>query len=175
MKGAAPTGGTALNPAETVVIGGIAGSVAEICVQPALVIRTRMMVQGVDKSGATTQYTSFAQALRSMYKAEGLGAFYKGGTLNAAFTPIARGLFMFGVDGTKTYLGDDTALKNFASGMNGQLLASIAYVPRDIIVERCAIDGQVKSTSGSAASSFAALRYPRRGSNPGLAMPLLLC
>ena len=157
MKGAVG-GASGLNTAETVVIGGIAGSVAEMCVQPALVVRTRMMVQGVDKSGATPQYSSFAHALRSMYSKEGFSAFYKGGGINAAFTPAARGLFMAGVDGTKAYLGDDSALKNFAAGMNGQLLASIAYVPRDIVVERCAIDGQVASTTGSASSSFAALR-----------------
>ena len=158
MKGAPPSGSQSLSTAETVVIGGVAGSVAEIIVQPALVVRTRMMVQGVDKSGATTQYSSFGQAVRSMFRTEGMSAFYKGGGVNAAFTPAARGLFMAGVDGTKAYLGDDTALKNFAAGMNGQLLASIAYVPRDIIVERCAIDGQVQSTSGSASSSMSALR-----------------
>ena len=32
--------------------------------------------------------------------------------------------------------------KDFAAGMGAQLLSSFAYVPRDIIVERCAIDGQ---------------------------------
>ena len=95
-------------------------------------------------------------------RTEGFGAFYKGGTINAFFTPIARGLFMAGTEVTKSTIGEDTALKNFAAGMNGQLLASVAYVPRDIIVERCAIDGQVKSTSGSTESSVAALRTVMR-------------
>ena len=40
-----------VSAAESIIIGGIAGSVAEICVQPALVVRTRMMVQGVDTTG----------------------------------------------------------------------------------------------------------------------------
>lgn len=115
-----------------------------------------MMVQGVDKS--VKGYSSFFGAVRSMYSTEGLGAFYKGGTVNALFTPAARGLFMLGTEQTKAILGEDTALKNFAAGMNGQLLASIAYVPRDIIVERCAIDGQVQNQVGSTASSLSALR-----------------
>ena len=155
MKGGGGAGGD-VGLAATLTLGGIAGSVAEACVQPALVIRTRMMVQGADSSAKA--YTSFFDAFKSIQSTEGISGFYKGGQINMMFTPIARGLFMAGVDGTKSYLGDDSAAKNFVAGMNGQLLASVAYVPRDIIVERCAIEGQVKSTTGSAASSLAALR-----------------
>ena len=43
-----------------------------------------------------------------MYKAEGIGAFYKGGAINAAFTPVARGLFMAGTESTKGAIGEGT-------------------------------------------------------------------
>lgn len=138
------------------VLGGAAGSVAEFLVMPALVVRTRMMVQGADSS--IRSYPSFWSAMQTMVKEEGVGSFYKGVGLNTLFTPAARGLYMFGVEASKSTIGEGTALKDFASGMNAQLLASIAYVPRDIVVERCAIDGQLKSQVGSTASSIAALQ-----------------
>lgn len=145
-----------VSPGVSTLLGGMAGSLAEVTVMPALVVRTRMMVQGADSS--ITRYSSFGNALRTMIREEGIGSFYKGMGLNMAFTPLARGLFMTGADVSKRVIGEDTALKNFAAGMNAQLLASIAYVPRDVIVERCAIDGQLKSQAGSTANSAAALR-----------------
>jgi hypothetical protein len=144
---------------ESLVIGGISGSIAEICVMPPFVIRTRMMVQGAAaKSSSVSSYTSFLDAGRTMYRTEGIRSFYKGLGVNAIFTPFARGLYMVGMEVSKQNLGEGTALLDFASGMNAQLLSSIAYVPRDIIVERCAIDGQIKSLVGSTASSVKALR-----------------
>ena len=125
-------GATQASVAETVVLGGLAGSVAEACVQPALVVRTRMMVQGVDAS--VKSYSSFFHAVRDIASTEGIGGFYKGGSVNMLFTPAARGLYMAGVDGTKAYLGEDSAIKNFVAGMNGQLLASVAYVPSGLSI-----------------------------------------
>ena len=123
---------------EAVVLGGAAGSISEIVVLPALVVRTRMMVQGADSS--IKAYSSFSHALRTIYQEEGVGAFYKGLGLNVLFTPLARGLYMGGAEVTKAAIGEGTAIKDFAAGMNAQLVASIAYVPRDIVVERCAIE-----------------------------------
>ena len=140
----------------SVVLGGVAGSIGEAVVMPALIVRTRMMVQGADKS--MVAYSSFGHAVRTMYREEGIGAFYKGVGLNVLFTPLARGLFIAGIEMSKNTIGEGTALKDFAAGMNAQLLASVAYVPRDIVVERCAIDGQLSKQVGSTASSLAALR-----------------
>ncbi|EOD33103.1 hypothetical protein EMIHUDRAFT_460467 [Emiliania huxleyi CCMP1516] len=145
-----------ISPVTSVLLGGAAGSIAEVVVLPALVVRTRMMVQGADRS--LTAYSSFGDAIRTIYRTEGVGAFYKGLGLNVLFTPLARGLYMAGAELSKETLGEGTALTDFAVGMNAQLLASIAYIPRDIVVERCAIDGQLKSQVGSTASSAAALR-----------------
>ena len=47
----------------------------------------------------------------------------------------------------------NVAAKDFAAGMNAQLLSSIAYVPRDIVIERCAIDGQLSKQVGSESES----------------------
>ena len=109
--------------------GAVAGSAAEMTVLPALVVRTRMMVQGADASAR--QYTSFGQAFSTIVREEGFGSFYKGAGVNLAFTPIARGLYMGGLEASKTTFGEGTAVKDFAAGMNAQLLSSFAYVPRD--------------------------------------------
>jgi len=146
----------AISPAASVLLGGAAGSVAEVFVLPALVVRTRMMVQGADRS--IKSYTSFSHAFRSIVREEGWAAFYKGLGLNVLFTPLARGLYMAGAEGSKRTLGEGTVATDFAAGMNAQLTASIAYVPRDIVIERCAIDGQLRSQVGSTSSSLAALR-----------------
>ena len=149
-------GDSSISNTASIVLGGISGSIAEAVVMPALIVRTRMMVQGTDKS--MKAYSSFGDAIKTMYRDEGIGAFYKGAGLNIAFTPLARGLFIMGIEVSKKTIGEGTAAKDFAAGMNAQLLASIAYVPGDIVVERCAIDGQIAKQVGSTASSFAALR-----------------
>ena len=138
------------------VLGGVAGASAEMLVLPALVVRTRMMVQGADST--SRQYSSFFGALRTIIREEGFASFYKGAGINLAVTPIARGLYTAGFEGSKATIGEGTALKDFAAGMMAQLVSSFAYVPRDIIIERCAIDGQLKSQVGSTGSSLAALR-----------------
>ena len=79
-----------ISPVTSVLLGGAAGSIAEVVVLPALVVRTRMMVQGADRS--LTAYSSFGDAIRTMYRTEGVGAFYKGLGLNVLITPLARGL-----------------------------------------------------------------------------------
>ena len=138
-------------------LGGLAGSFAEMAVLPSLTVRTRMMIQGADSNAR--QYTSFAQCFRSIVREEGVGAFYKGAGINFAFTPLARGLYTVGMESTKTAIGDGTPIKDFAAGMGAQLLSSFAYVPRDIMLERCAVDGHVKNDAvGSSASSLATLR-----------------
>jgi hypothetical protein len=92
-----------------------------------------------------------------MLRSEGIGAFYKGAALNAAFTPLARGLFVLGMDTSKQHVGEGTTARDFAAGTAGQLVASLAYVPRDVIVERCAIDGQLAKQVGSSSSSSTVL------------------
>ena len=143
---------------EEFVLGGLAGSVAEMCVLPALVVRTRLMVQGAGDATTMTTYNSFSHALRTIAKEEGVSAFYKGAGVNMAFTPLARGLFTLGFESSKTVIGEGTLATDFASGTAAQLLSSFAYVPRDIIVERTAIDGQLKNQVGSSGSSLSTLR-----------------
>ena len=145
-----------ISNAASILLGGVAGSFAEAFVMPALVVRTRMMVQGADSS--LIAYRGFFDCVRTMFRDEGIGAFYKGVGLSVAFTPLARGLYMAGVEGSHRTLGHGTATLDFAAGMNAQLLSSIAYVPRDVVIERCAIDGQLSTQVGSTASSRAALR-----------------
>ena len=145
-----------ISNAASILLGGVAGSFAEAFVMPALVVRTRMMVQGADSS--LIAYRGFFDCVRTMFRDEGIGAFYKGVGLSVAFTPLARGLYMAGVEGSHRTLGHGTATLDFAAGMNAQLLSSIAYVPRDVVIERCAIDGQLSTQVGSTTSSRAALR-----------------
>jgi len=127
-----------------------------------IVVRTRMMVQGVSSSssGASslTQYNGLVDACRTMLRTEGIGSFYKGAALNAASTPFARGLYMAGVEFSRATIGEGTAATDFAAGTIAQLIGSLAYVPRDIIIERCAIDGQLQKQVGSCSSSIKAFR-----------------
>ena len=138
-------------------LGGLAGSIAEMITMPAVVVRTRLMVQGAASASQATKYTSFVHACREMLRTEGAGAFYKGATMNALFTPPARGMFILGMESSRAYVGEGTAVRDFAAGTAGQLISSLAYVPRDVIVERCAIDGQLSKQVGSSASSVKVL------------------
>lgn len=115
------------------------------------------MVQGASSAGEAVQYRGFLHACSKMLRTEGIGAFYKGATMNALFTPPARGMFVIGMEASRKYVGEGSALSDFAAGTAGQLVSSIAYVPRDIIVERCAIDGQLSTQVGSSSNSVSVL------------------
>lgn len=143
---------------QPLVLGGIAGSCGELAAQPMIVVRTRMMVQGVASSGSMVQYNGFVDACRSILRQEGVAAFYKGAAVNAAFTPACRALYMAGLELSKSTIGGGTAIKDFTAGTLAQLIGSLAYVPRDVIIERCAIDGQLKNQVGSCSSSMQAFR-----------------
>jgi len=144
---------------QSLVFGGIAGSAGELLAQPMIVVRTRMMVQGVQGSGGSIHaYNGFLDTCRTMLRVEGLRSFYKGAAINAVSTPFARGLYMGGVELSKATIGEGDAIRDFAAGTSAQLLGSLAYVPRDVIVERCAIDGQLSSQVGSCSSSLQAFR-----------------
>ena len=144
------------SPAASLILGGLAGSLAELVTLPALVVRTRMQVQGADPTGR--QYANFLVALRTIAREEGAAAFYKGAGWNIALTPVARGLYIGGLEASQRTLGQGTPARDFASGTAAQLVSSLAYVPRDVVLERCAIDGQLSSQRGSAASTLHALR-----------------
>mmetsp|Transcript_33620 Transcript_33620/g.106743 ORF Transcript_33620/g.106743 Transcript_33620/m.106743 type:complete len:289 (-) Transcript_33620:99-965(-) len=143
---------------QPLVLGGVAGSCGELIAQPMIVVRTRMMVQGVAAAGGMVRYSGFLDTCRTMLRTEGLRAFYKGAAVNAAFTPACRALYMGGLELSKATIGGGTAARDFLAGTSAQLIGSLAYVPRDIIIERCAIDGQLKTQVGSCQSSLHALR-----------------
>ena len=148
-----------LSPLQSVAIGGLVGGISESIVMPATVVRTRLMVQGAGSSNshAVRQYRGFFDAASTMLRHEGIGSFYKGALVNLGLTPLARGFYMLGVELSKTYVGEGTAAKDFCAGMAGQLVGSLVFVPKDIVVERCAIDGQLTSQVGSSASSLRVL------------------
>merc|ERR1719401_641133 len=120
-----------------------------------------MMVQGVSSSTGgegMVRYSGFVDTCRTMLRTEGVKSFYKGAALNAASTPFARGFYMAGLELSKSCIGEGTAARDFAAGTAAQLVGSLAYVPRDIIIERCAIDGQLRTQVGSCGSSLEAFR-----------------
>ena len=65
---------------------------------------------------------------------------------------------MAGVEISKKTIGGGTVTRDFCAGAMAQLISSLAYVPRDVVIERCAIDGQLKSQIGSASNSAKVLR-----------------
>mmetsp|Transcript_113361 Transcript_113361/g.293452 ORF Transcript_113361/g.293452 Transcript_113361/m.293452 type:complete len:301 (-) Transcript_113361:77-979(-) len=154
-------GGTPTKWWHPLALGGVAGSMGELLAQPMIVVRTRMMVQGVSSQTSgegLVRYSGFVDTCRTMFRTEGIGSFYKGAALNAASTPFARGLYMAGLELSKAIVGEGTAARDFAAGTAAQLVGSLAYVPRDVIIERCAIDGQLQNQVGSCASSIQAFR-----------------
>ena len=110
------------SPAASLVLGGLAGSLAELVTLPALVVRTRMQVQGADPTGR--QYANFIVALRTIAREEGAAAFYKGAGWNIALTPVARGLYIGGLEASQRTLGQGTPARDFASGTAAQLVSS---------------------------------------------------
>ena len=62
---------------QSFALGGIAGSIAEMITMPAVVVRTRLMVQGASATD-DTQYRGFFDACQTMLRSEGIGTFYKG-------------------------------------------------------------------------------------------------
>lgn len=127
-----------------------------LCASPALTV-TRDRIRSVGAEGMT-KYSGFFNAIKTMFRKEGIGSFYKGGALNAVATPPARGMYMAGVEISKATIGGGTVGRDFCAGAMAQLISSLAYVPRDVVVERCAIDGQLKSQIGSAGTSAQVLR-----------------
>jgi hypothetical protein len=85
---------SSLTAFQSFALGGIAGSIAEMITMPAVVVRTRLMVQGASATDAT-QYRGFFDARQTMLGSEGIGAYYKGdgllGSLNADTWPGGLG------------------------------------------------------------------------------------
>ena len=107
----APTSDAKGSALQSFLLGGIAGSIAEMITMPAVVVRTRLMVQGASTAGEAVQYHGFLHACKTMMRNEGVGAFYKGAAMNAAFTPPARGMFVLGMDASKQLIGEVTFIE----------------------------------------------------------------
>ena len=81
---------------------------------PAVVVRTRLMVQGASATDAT-QYRGFFDACQTMLRSEGIGAFYKGdgllGSLNADTWPGGLGREDVGRSASGALLGPTDPLR----------------------------------------------------------------
>ena len=89
--GEAPLADGKLTAFQSFALGGIAGSIAEMITMPAVVVRTRLMVQGASATDAT-QYRGFFDACQTMLRSEGIGTFSKAmGSLNADTWPGGLG------------------------------------------------------------------------------------
>eukprot|EP00494_Astrolonche_serrata_P002226 UN02232 len=142
------------------VLGAIAGAISEFLVLPLMAVKTRLMVQGcaatAKEAGDVVLYNGFIDAAIKMHRNEGYRVFFKGATSMLTFTPLGRGIYMFSVETTRKLIGSSPT-KDFIAGMVGQLIGSIGFLPRDIITERCQIEGQVK-TIATYNSSWNALK-----------------
>jgi len=139
------------------LVGAFAGAISELAVLPIMSVKTRLMVQNVSKNSAdVVKYSGFMHGAREMYLEGGPRVFFKGGTSMLTFSPVGRGLYMLTVDFVQRNLGRGP-IKDFAAGMCGQLVGSLGFLPRDIITERCQIEGQVK-VNATYSGSFNALK-----------------
>lgn len=139
------------------LVGAFAGAISEVGVLPIMSIKTRLMVQNVSKNAQdVAKYSGLMDGVRQMYKEGGYRVFFKGGTSMLTFSPVGRGLYMLTVDYVQKKLGRGP-VKDFTAGMCGQLVGSLGFLPRDIITERCQIEGQVK-VNATYSGSWNALR-----------------
>lgn len=139
------------------LVGAFAGAISEVAVLPIMSIKTRLMVQNVTKNSAdVVKYEGLIHGVRQMYLEGGPRVFFKGGTSMLTFSPVGRGLYMLTVDFIQKKLGRGP-IKDFTAGMCGQLVGSLGFLPRDIITERCQIEGQVK-VNATYSGSFNALK-----------------
>jgi len=138
----------------TPVVGGVAGLTADVLTHPISTVKTRMQVQGADKSllnqslesQSKIMYRNPFQAAFHMVKHEGVGSFWQGIGAVIGGAPFASALYFGGVEGSKTFLrrnGSSSAVIDFTSGVMGQLCGSLAWVPMDVLKERCQIQGQI--------------------------------
>ena len=136
----------------TPVVGGIAGLTADVLTHPISTVKTRMQVQGADKSLLTqsiesqskVMYRNPLQAAFHMATHEGIGSFWQGIGAVIGGAPFASALYFAGVEGTKNLLrrnDSSSAVIDFSSGVIGQLCGSLAWVPMDVLKERCQIQG----------------------------------
>ena len=114
-----------------------------------------MQVQGVGGSSTSSsqvlRYSNPFQASKHMLRNEGILSFFKGVGAVVGGAPFASGLYFGGVTLTKKAFTDNKSLNinnasaDFLSGVIGQLCGSLAWVPMDVIKERCQVEGQVKT------------------------------
>eukprot|EP01083_Nonionella_stella_P174590 605677_1 len=131
----------------TPIIGGVAGLTADVCTHPISTVKTRMQVQGAQKalfeSEVSVAYRNPFQASLHMIKHEGPLSFWQGIGAVIYGAPFASALYFGGVEVTKLAFDRQSAAIDFASGVVGQLCGSLAWVPMDVLKERCQIQGQI--------------------------------
>lgn len=79
-----------------------------------------------------------------MLRNEGVSSFFKGVGAVVGGAPFASALYFAGVEATHN-MTQGSALGDFMSGVIGQLCGSLAWVPMDVVKERCQVEGQVKT------------------------------
>ena len=110
-----------------------------------------MQVQGIpSQTEKVLRYKNPFEASIHMLRNEGIFSFFKGVGAVIGGAPFASGLYFGGVQLTKTSLTNIFNNKNrssidFLSGVIGQLSGSLAWVPMDVIKERCQVEGQVRN------------------------------
>ncbi|ETO06828.1 hypothetical protein RFI_30563 [Reticulomyxa filosa] len=126
------------------------------------VINTFFLVQGVSKgfiSGANNQVLTYRNPLQAsvhMFRHEGFRSFWKGVGAVVGGAPFASALYFGGVELTKSVgygqvelnhanKPQNSAMIDFMSGIIGQLCGSLAWVPMDVLKERCQVEGQVQT------------------------------
>lgn len=109
----------------------VAGTPADILSFPFCRVKTVMMTQ-VDSSGKLP--STYYQTTSNILRTQGLPGFYRGFAPFLMSSVPGSALFFFGVDTTKSVLGDST-YSVMASGFVGQIVGSIAWIPGEILKE----------------------------------------
>ena len=105
-------------------------------------------------SSQVLRYSNPFQASKHMLRNEGILSFFKGVGAVVGGAPFATELY-FGVVTYNNLLNVNNMGADFLSDVIRKLCGSVAWVPMDVIKERCQVEGQVKtvinySNSGTA-------------------------
>lgn len=128
--------------------GALAGGFGETVMHPIDTVKTRIQCGGY--FGVGTQMHGTGQALKSIVAIDGLKGLYRG-IVPAMTGSVVSGATYFGcIEGTKEWLFSrrpdlSSPWFTFVSGASGDIVASVVYVPCEVMKQRMQVQGSKKT------------------------------
>ncbi|CDH54580.1 mitochondrial deoxynucleotide carrier [Lichtheimia corymbifera JMRC:FSU:9682] len=143
-----------LSPVETALCGGLAGMIARFVISPLDVVKIRLQVESVPRSGVSqaatakdAKYRGVIQSFRLIAAEEGVKGFFKG-NMSAVYLYMTYGvsqLFTYHhLDNLMSHTPLSSSPRAFVCGMLAGSFATTATYPFDLLRTRFAIQGDTK-------------------------------